>query len=126
MTFCRVTILSPTEKLSLLRTVSLVRDVGESAFKKSGPLTVPSHAPPVALVVIVGARNHAMITHTREDGTRYPHPIDLFRGIYRAEYIKGLLIYPRLIDDNDDDDDDGDDQIAPRLLSLVRNRIKQF
>lgn len=97
--------------------MSLVRNVGKSVFKKFNPLAMPSHAPPVALVVIVGARNHAMIMHMREDGTRYPHLIDLFRRIYRAEYIKDLLIYPRLIrDDDDDDNDDGDDQIAPRRV----------
>lgn len=112
-TLSRATILSPTEKLSFSRArcLSVVRRcLDESAFKKSGPLTrMPSHSPPVELVVIVGARNHAMITHTRDS-----HLIDPFRGIYRAEYIKGLSICPRLIRDDDDDD-----RIAPRRVFHV-------
>lgn len=65
---------------------TLICDIDESAFKKSGFFVMSSHPSLVTLVVIVGARNHAMMMHIRDS-----HLIDAFWGIYRAEYIKDLF-----------------------------------
>lgn len=98
--FCGAAILSPTERAPRASHCASSSDCRrESVLKGPGPPFLRCQVtPPVALVVIVSTRNHAMINaYLRErTGERVgdPHRIDPFWWTHRAGYIKGLESVP--------------------------------